>query len=113
MSVKQPTVSKNPELIKDNPVIDAQYTFKSVNGSRITYNRGDNVTSQGRFYKCLKPTTQSPLQNKSNWALTGMSETFKGSVPPIKPLENQLWMADTGKLYIWYKDISGFQWVQI
>ena len=63
MSAKQPTVSKNPELIKDNQVIDAQYTFKSVNGSRITYNRGDTVTSQGRFYKCLKPTNQSPLQN--------------------------------------------------
>jgi len=113
MSSKQPTVSKNPELIKDNPVIDARYTFKSINGSRITYNRGDNVTNQGRFYKCLKATNQSPLQNKANGALTGMSETFKGSSPPIKPLENQLWMADTGKLYIWYKDISGFQWVQI
>ena len=89
MSAKQPTVSKNPSLIQENSVIDAQYTFKSVNGSRITYNRGDTVTSQGRFYKCLKPTNQSPLQNKANWALTGMSETFKGSVPPIKPLENQ------------------------
>jgi hypothetical protein len=113
MSAKQPTVSKSPALIQENPVIDAQYTFKSVNGSPITYNRGDNVTSQGRFYKCLKATNKSPFQSKANWAFTGMSETFKGSVPPIKPLENQLWMADTGVLYIWYKDISGFQWVQV
>ena len=113
MSGKQPTVDKNSSQIQENPIIDAQYTFKSVNGSRITYNRGDNVTSQGRFYKCLKATTQSPLQDKSNWAVTGMTEPFKGSVPPIKPLENQLWVADTGVIYIWYKDISGFQWVQI
>jgi hypothetical protein len=113
MSVKKPEISLSTDTIAKNPVTTPQYTAKSVNGSVITYNRGDNVTSQGRFYKCLKSTNQSPLQNKSNWAFTGMSETFKGSVPPIKPLENQLWMADTGKLYIWYKDISGFQWVQI
>jgi len=113
MSAKQPTISKTTQQIEENPVTTSQYTFKSVNGSRITYNRGDNVTSQGRFYKCLKATNQSPLQDKSKWSLTGMSETFKGSVPPIKPLENQLWMADTGVLYIWYKDTSGFQWVQI
>lgn len=113
MSNRKPEISTVTDKIATNPSITEQYTFKSVNGSRITYNRGDNVTSQGRFYKCLKATNQSPLQNKTNWALTGISETFKGSVPPIKPLENQLWMADTGKLYIWYKDISGFQWVQI
>jgi len=113
MSVKRPEISLTADTIAKNPVTTAQYTSKNANGSIITYNRGDNVTSQGRFYKCLKTTTLSPLQDKSNWAFTGMSETFKGSVPPIKPLENQLWMADTGVLYIWYKDISGFQWVQI
>ena len=110
---KQPTQDFSGSKIGTNPSTTDQYTFKSVNGSSITYNRGDTVTSQGRFYKCLKSTTQSPIQDKSNWAITGVTEPFKGSVPPIKPLENQLWVADTGVLYIWYKDSNGFQWVQI
>ena len=113
MSNKQPSIDKSSPQIAKNPITTASYTSKNVNGSNVTYNRNDTVTNQGRFYKCLKTTTLSPLQDKSNWAFTGMSEPFKGSVPPIKPLENQLWMADTGVLYIWYKDTSGFQWVQI
>lgn len=89
--------------------------FKSYNstGSTITYSRDDIVLYQGKLYKALKTTQQSPLQDNSNWSITGITETFKGSVPPVKPLENQLWMADTGVLYIWYKDPTGFQWVQI
>lgn len=113
MSNKQPSIDKSSPKIATNSNTTEQYTSKNVNGSNVTYNRNDTVTNQGRFYKCLKSTTLSPLQDKSNWAFTGMSEPFKGSVPPIKPLENQLWMADTGILYIWYKDPSGFQWIQI
>jgi len=90
-----------------------QYKFKNANGAVRTYNIGDIVIDQGRAYECLKSTTQSPLQDNSNWSITGMTETFKGSVPPVKPSENQLWMADTGVLYIWYKDPTGFQWIQI
>lgn len=113
MSNRQPSIDTSSPNIETNSTTTPQYTAKNINGSPVTYNRNDTITNQGRFYKCLKTTKLSPLQDKSNWAFTGMSETFKGSVPPIKPLENQLWMADTGKLYIWYKDISGFQWVQI
>ena len=110
---KQPQIDYSSPQIAKNPITTASYTSKNVNGSVITYNRGDTVTNQGRFYKCLKPTTQSPLQNKSNWAFTGTTEIYKNSLPPIKPLENQLWLADTGVLYTWYKDSNGFQWVQI
>ena len=113
MSAKKPEILLTTEKIAKNPVVTPQYTSKSVNGSLITYNRGDNVTSQGRFYKCLKTTKLSPLQDKSNWAFTGTTEIYKNSIPPIKPLENQLWLADTGVLYTWYKDSNGFQWVQI
>ena len=113
MSAKKPTVTLSVEKIETNPTAAAPYTTKSVNGSTVTYNRGETVTSQGRLYKCLKTTTQSPLQNKLNWSFTGTTTIYKNSVPPIKPLENQLWLADTGVLYTWYKDVNGFQWVQI
>jgi hypothetical protein len=113
MSVKKPEISLTTDTIAKTPVTNPQYTSKNVNGSTVIYNRNDTVTNQGRLYKCLKATPLSPLQDKSNWAFAGMSEIFKGSVPPIKPVESQLWLADTGVMYTWYKDINGFQWVQI
>ena len=113
MSNKQPSIDKSSPKIATNSITTPQYTAKNINGSPVTYNRNDTVTNQGRFYKCLKTTTQSPLQDKSNWAFTGTTEIYKNSIPPIKPLENQLWLADTGVLYTWYKDSNGFQWVQI
>jgi hypothetical protein len=90
-----------------------EFKFKSANGSSLTYNIGDVVINQGRAYICKTTTISSPLQEPNSWSLTGITETFKSSVPPIKPSENQLWMADTGILYIWYKDPTGFQWIQI
>ena len=89
------------------------FTFKTANGSPRSYQRGDIVSNQGKFYKCVKYTKKSPLENPSSWSFTGTTEIYKNSVPPIKPLENQLWLADTGVLYTWYKDVNGFQWVQI
>lgn len=76
------------------------------------YVRGDIVVYQGKVYECTSNTTQSPLQNSNSWSLTGLSETYSGSNPPINPVENQSWLGDNGKLYIWLKDSNGYQWVQ-
>ena len=90
-----------------------QFKFRTPNGSQIMYNIKDIVIEQGRAYECQKYTSQSPLQKPSHWKATSLSEVYKGPNPPVNPIENQLWMADTGTLYIWYKDQNGFQWIQI
>lgn len=113
MSNIKPNTSTVTDNIAKNPITAAPYTSKGVNGSFITYNRGDIVKSQGRLYKCLKSTTQSPLQTKSNWSFTGTTEIYQNSVPPIKPLENQLWLSNTGVLYTWYKGSNGSQWISV
>lgn len=88
--------------------------FKSLkpNGTPNFYTKGDVVLDQGRVYTCLSNTTQSPLQNPESWSLSGLSEVYSGSTPPINPVENQSWLGDNGRLYIWLKDSNGYQWVQ-
>ena len=90
-----------------------QFKFKSPNGSSLTYNIGDIVIDQGRAYECKKATTRSPLQDQSSWSLTGMTEPFKGDLPPVSPVENQMWMSSSGILYMWFKDSNGFQWIAV
>jgi hypothetical protein len=89
------------------------FKFKNANGTPQTYKRGDIVTSQGRLFLCKKLTTQSPLQDKRSWQTTGLSEPFQGANPPINPIENQLWINGSGKMYVWYKDTNGFQWIEV
>jgi hypothetical protein len=90
-----------------------QFKFKSSNGSKITYNIGDVIVEQGRTYECNKATNKSPLQDSSKWNLTGLTEPYKGDSPPLHPSENQLWMSSNGRLYIYFKDDNGFQWVAV
>jgi hypothetical protein len=90
-----------------------QFKFKTTNGTPYEYNIGDVVIEQGRAYECKKSTTSSPLQDSASWSYTGLIETFKGSRPPVKAIENQIWLSDNGVLYIYYKDVDGFQWVQV
>jgi len=90
-----------------------QFQFKQTNASNAVYNIGDIVINQGRAYECKKITSSTPLQDEKSWRFTGLLETFKGTNPPVKPVANQLWLSDSGTLYIWYGDQDGFQWVQI
>jgi hypothetical protein len=90
-----------------------QFKFKNTNGSQINYNSGDIVVEQGRAYSCVKPTYKSPLQAPTKWAFTGLTEVFNSVNPPIKPVENQIWVSGDGRQYIWYKDPNGFQWIEI
>lgn len=90
-----------------------QFKFKNTNGTAYQYNIGDVVIDEGKAYECKKATTSSPLQDIGSWKFTGLLEIFKGTRPPVKAIENQLWLSDNGTLYIYYKDADGFQWVQV
>ena len=90
-----------------------QFKFKNSNGSPLLYKKGDVVTDQGRMYFCKRTTFRSPQQDKYSWVNTGLTEPYRGTNAPINPVENQLWINDSGALYIYYKDINGFQWIAV
>lgn len=90
-----------------------QFKFKNSNGSPFMYKKGDVVVDQGRMYLCKRSTGNSPQQDKYSWTNTGLSEPFRGTNPPINPVENQLWINDSGTMYIYYKDSDSFQWIAV
>lgn len=90
-----------------------QFKFKNANGTPYTYKKGDVVVDQGKMYSCSRITNKSPMQDKSSWKGTGLTEPYYGVEPPVNPIENQLWLNSAGKMYIWYKDPNGFQWIEI
>jgi hypothetical protein len=88
-----------------------QFKFKNSNGTSLIYKKGDVVVDQGRMYQCSRTTQKSPQQDKYSWFNTGLSEPYKGTNPPINPVENQLWINDSGVMYVWFKDSNGYQWI--
>jgi hypothetical protein len=89
-----------------------KYKTKDEYGQPILYSRGDVVLDQGKVYQCTETTVYSPLQNPNQWKITGVDHPLTGSNPPIKPIENQTWISDSGNQYIYYKDGNGFQWIE-
>lgn len=89
------------------------YKTKNSNGLNVNYAIGDSVLEQGGLYECIKPTSNGPIQAKNSWKFVGLTESFKSDTAPINPIPNQIWIATTGKQYIWYGDQDGFQWVQV
>ena len=90
-----------------------QFKYRSATGTDITYSKEDVILYQGKVYKSLKTTQQSPVQSPQDWTYLNLSEPYKGSNPPINPKENQLWISDSAVVYIYFYDGSGFQWIQI
>jgi len=89
------------------------YKAKDSYGNPIYYTNGDVVLDQGRAYRCLSNTIYGPLQSPDNWYVTGLTEPYRGTTAPINPIENQIWVTDSGTKYIWFKDTNGFQWIEI
>ena len=90
-----------------------QYTPQNSSGTPFVYSKGDDVLFQGKIYSCSYTTSLSPIQEPKSWKITGLSENYSGSNPPLNPIENQIWISDSGKEYVYYKDSDGYQWIEI
>jgi hypothetical protein len=88
-----------------------KYKSKDEYGKPILYQRGDIILDQGKIYVCEKTTNLSPIQEKVSWKFSAVSNPFKGTNPPLNPVENQLWISDSGVQYVYYKDSDGYQWI--
>jgi hypothetical protein len=90
-----------------------QFKFKNSTGVPITYNNGDTVVYQGKIYTSNKTTQQSPLQAPKDWSYNNLTEPYKGTNPPVNPKENQLWISDSGVMYIYFYDGNSYQWISV
>ena len=89
--------------------------FKSINatGFPVTYGKNDKVLYQGKLYQAIESTQSSPLSAPQSWSYVSLSNPYHGSVPPIDPKENQIWISDSGISYIYYFDGNTYQWIAI
>jgi hypothetical protein len=88
------------------------YKPKNDVGQPILYSRNDVVVYQGKVYECVDTTIDSPLQNLSKWKITATSQPVISDNPPLKPIENQIWISTSGRQYVYYKDVNGYQWIE-
>jgi hypothetical protein len=88
------------------------YKPKDASGNPILYSRGDVVLDQGKVFQCTQTTSGSPILFPERWKVTAVSNPFHGPNPPISPIENQIWVSDSGVQYIYFKDPNGYQWVE-
>ena len=89
-----------------------KYKIKDEYGNPVFYQRGDVVLDQGKVFSCTESTNFSPLQQPNNWMITNISNPFNGTNPPLNPVENQIWISDSGIQYVYFKDSNGYQWIQ-
>jgi len=90
-----------------------KFKSKTDRGTNVLYNINDVVLEQGSLYKCVNPSSVSPVKDKNKWVSIGLSEVYKGTLPPVSPIENQMWISNSGVMYIWYRDDNGFQWIEV
>jgi hypothetical protein len=90
-----------------------QFKFNNANGISSTYSIGDIVTYQGKLYRATKLNQKSPIQDPTSWKYLNNTEPFKGSLPPVNPKENQIWVADSGISYIYFYDGDSYQWIAV
>ena len=88
-----------------------KYKYRNSSGFDLIYSKDDVVLYQGKVYQSVKTTQQSPLQAPQDWKYVSLSEPYKGSVPPINPKENQIWVSDSAITYIYFYDGNGYQWI--
>ena len=88
--------------------------YQKINsiGEKIYYKAGDTVLYEGNLYSALKPTTNSPFQDKKSWKFFGLSNVYVSETPPIEPSVGQHWEKN-GKLYYYYYDGNNFSWVEL
>lgn len=87
------------------------YKFKNSSGFNVTYSRNDIVLYHGKVYKSVKTTQNSP-QNKECWEFISLTEPYYGSLPPVNPKINQIWISDEGKNYFYTYDGTSYQWIE-
>lgn len=90
-----------------------KFKFKNSSGASYTYNIGDVVLHQGRLYKAVKNTKNSPFQILSDWSFLSITEPYRGTYPPVNPKENQVWISDDGINYVYFYDGDTYQWIAI
>jgi hypothetical protein len=90
-----------------------QYKFNNAVGVPCTYSRNDVVVYQGKVYKNKNTTQKSPLQSPNDWTYVNLSQPYKGTNAPANAKENQLWIADTGVMYIYFYDGNSYQWIAV
>ena len=88
-----------------------KFKFKNSVGNPFIYSTGDIVVYQGKIYKSIETTEKSPMQSPKKWVYLNSSEPYRGSVPPINPKENQIWISDDGVTYIYFYDGNSYQWI--
>jgi hypothetical protein len=87
------------------------YKQKSMDGTVITYKKGDTVLFHGKLYEAVNNTSYSPIQQKSDWFYKGITEIYSNDNPPLNPKEGQIWIQNE-KEYTYYYDGSNYSWVQ-
>jgi len=73
------------------------------------------------FAECLDPTGPWDCNSLKNlcaafqeWMLVNITGTIiSDTIPPAQPKPILWWESDTGRLFIWYDDVSSQQWVQV
>lgn len=88
------------------------YKKLSFNGVVNGYAANDTVVFQGNVYKCLIPTSNSPIQESKKWEYIGNSIIYSSEYPPIKPEIGQLWEKN-GIVYTYFYDGNNYSWVQL
>lgn len=91
-----------------------QGEYKRINsdGSYNVYSPGDKVSYQGRIYLYTKASVLTPSEDSDAWEFTGETVPYKSSIPPIKPVEGQIWIdSDKAVTYIYFYDGNSYQWV--
>lgn len=87
------------------------FKFKNASGFPITYSKNDVVLYHGKVYRSKKTTQKCPQDNLT-WEFVSLTEPYYGSLPPINPKQNQIWLSDSGKMYSYTYDGSSYQWVE-
>lgn len=88
------------------------FKLKNSAGKPVTYSNGDVVIYQGKMYQCRGETQKTPFQQPTNWQYTGSTEIVISIDPPLNPKIGQVWVADTGRSYVWFTDQDGSQWIE-
>jgi hypothetical protein len=88
------------------------FKFKNAQGTSFVYQRGSQVIFQGKVYNCLQDTNKTPFQDPTRWKFIGLTETYYGDTPPLKPYPNQTWISSSGIMYTYINDGNSTQWIQ-
>jgi hypothetical protein len=87
------------------------YKKTNIDGTPVGYIYGDVVLYEGKLYKAIFSTYESPFQNSETWEYIGNGSLFSSQTPPINPAVGQQWEKN-GIVYTYYYDGNNYSWVQ-